>query len=477
MLKFRFKFGHKSRKIKILERMMIDQPVSDSEKAHSEGYGDTDLMNQLQKASSTLLAIARIPPRAIQEEEKFLQASYESGEIETTVRSYPLYKQSQVAHALTKALREAESPLFCEFSGQFKRPATFKEVQISRYKYERCFVEGLCYFKYGAESDIAPLILSADLTGWSNKISILSKVGCLDAAAAFLKEVDDILLAKNYLKGEKLELMSRCQFKFFEYENLDWDDIVLPDKIRSEVHRQLIYPITHEEVYKKIGLPWKRGILFYGIPGAGKTYLGKIICYKVPCTFIWVTIKALDGSDDVRTLYEAARELAPTIVFWEDIDLIGTDRRDGYFSPLLGELLNQLDGISPLSGVFTVATTNYIEHLDRALAKRPARFDVRLPLDLPISELRAELFKLFLRKHKIMGEIDFIELAKKSKDMSGAAIGEVVIRAIQQSLDNDADGTIGHQDLIWAIGQVKDFGQKHLGFLPGSAQDDEEGQD
>jgi len=318
-----------------------------------------------------------------------------------------------------------------------------------------------------------PLILSANLTDWACRVTVHSRVDRLDAVTAFLKEIDTILVEKNYLKGEKLELRARGQFGFFEYEDLDWDDVVLDKDVLEEIHRQLVYPVTHEDTYKRLNLPWKRGLLFHGIPGTGKTHFGKIICNKVPCTFIWVTVKALSDVDDVRKLYGAARELAPTIVFWEDIDLIGESRTTGHFSPILGELLNQLDGVSPLAGVFTVATTNFVENLDWALSRRPARFDIRLPFDLPDPELRARIFRLFVENHEVSGGIEYAELAKVSRGMSGAAIGEVVIRAVQRSLENGAGGAINHQDLAWAVGRVKHFGQKQFGFLPGARREEE----
>lgn len=455
--------------------------ISGEKEASEERHGP--LLRHLKNAVSVLLEIAKIPPRQVEEEERFLRASHDEGEIETTTRKYPLYRQSQVAYAVTRVLRETEDPLFCEFSGQFRRSATFEEVQVARDKHERCLVEGFCYFKYkmpeprDGPHDPAPvpLILNADLTGWTCGVTVYSKVNRLDAVTAFLREIDTILVEKNYLKGEKLELRARGQFGFFEYEDLGWDDVILDKDVLEEIHRQLVYPVTHEDTYRRLNLPWKRGLLWHGIPGTGKTHFGKIVCNKVPCTFIWVTMKALEGSNDVRRLYGAARELAPVIVFWEDIDLIGGNRRDGHFSPILGELLNQLDGVSPLDGVFTVATTNFVENLDWALSRRPARFDIRLPFDLPDPELRARIFKLFVENHEVSGAIGYPELAKASHDMSGAAIGEVVIRAVQRSLENGADGTINHQDLVWAVGRVKHFGQKQFGFLPGARREEEDG--
>jgi ATP-dependent 26S proteasome regulatory subunit len=139
---------------------------------------------------------------------------------------------------------------------------------------------------------------------------------------------------------------------------------------------------------------------------------------------LWVSPKAVACSSDVAALYEVAKDLKPTIVFLEDVDLFGRERAEGADS-ILGELLNQLDGLLPLDDVITIGSTNFVEFLDKALGERPSRFDRKIELPIPDDECR----RVMLWKFSGRQDIDFTDIVRETRGLNGAYIKEVVVTA------------------------------------------------
>lgn len=135
---------------------------------------------------------------------------------------------------------------------------------------------------------------------------------------------------------------------------------------------------------KKNGLKTKRGIMLYGNPGNGKTSICRWISENLPgVTRIWVTGWEMRGSN-ISELFEIARDLSPSIIFLEDIDTAGISRHiTGRINPLLGKLLNEMDGIQRNDDIVVIATTNNIHVIDEALANRPGRFDLKIHIGNP----------------------------------------------------------------------------------------------
>ena len=119
----------------------------------------------------------------------------------------------------------------------------------------------------------------------------------------------------------------------------------------------------------------------------------------VDCTAIYVTSDTIEHTGQIKEIYDLARKLSPTLVVIEDIDTLGgLDRREKGNHPLLGEFLNCLSGVGGNDGVITIATTNYPENLDIALADRPGRFDLRIEFGLPDAHLRKYILEKYLEE-------------------------------------------------------------------------------
>jgi len=193
------------------------------------------------------------------------------------------------------------------------------------------------------------------------------------------------------------------------------------------------------------GLPTKRGVLLLGNPGNGKTLAGKLLASELACTFIWVPYHDSRIDDYSYTdIFQMARELAPTIVFMEDIGSQGgVDRRSTPASRDLGELLNLLDGLEENIKVITIATDNYPEMLDRALVNRPGRFDVKIDFNDPDADQRKALLQKFLPNGISEERIDKVVLV--TEGFSAVLMRELATRMIL--IDEEKDDQL-IEDLV-----------------------------
>jgi len=242
-----------------------------------------------------------------------------------------------------------------------------------------------------------------------------------------MKEFQGVLRASmyknNFFKGEKLEYLPYSRLGFLKYPKMDWSSLILKRELKEEIDLNILFPLKNRKLCEKHKLPWRRGVLIAGVPGTGKTQLGRILCNVLDgITIIWVTCKAVHDSSRIRTLFEMARKFAPTLIVMEDLDFFGHDR-EFITNPIVGELLNQLDGSTPNRGVFVLATTNRPHLLDQALADRPSRFDVKIIFEVPELKERRAMVELFSQGKPI----EFQEhIAKSTEKLTGSHIKEVI---------------------------------------------------
>mgnify|MGYP001615980875 FL=1 len=247
----------------------------------------------------------------------------------------------------------------------------------------------------------------------------------------FLEFLKEGMAANNFLKGKKLF----ANGSFINPGKFTWSDIVLPAGFRQKIEKHVIQFLTKMDEMRAKGLPTKRGLLIYGEVGNGKSSIGKVIANEVPCSFIWVPFSA-----DISHVYSMARELAPTVVFLEDLATQGgMNRRSGVSNSQLGRLLNLLDGIEENTGVVTVATENLVGNLDVALRNRPGRFDVILHLGNPAFQQREEYLHRYLPTIAA-GRVR--TLAQATDGFSCAHLRELVNRMIIEDFSPDMDESI-----------------------------------
>jgi 26S proteasome regulatory subunit T6 len=219
-----------------------------------------------------------------------------------------------------------------------------------------------------------------------------------------------------------------------------YDEIGGLSKQVKEIKEVIELPIKHPELFDALGIAQPKGVLLYGPPGTGKTLLARAVAHHTDCTFIRVSGTELvqkyigEGARLVRELFVMAREHAPTIIFMDEIDSIGTSRADaGAHSDsevqrTMLELLNQLDGFESTQNIKVVMATNRMDVLDDALL-RPGRIDRKIEFPAPDEPARFEILKIHSRKMNMTRGINLRTIAEKSNNASGAELKAICTEA------------------------------------------------
>ncbi|OMJ90664.1 hypothetical protein SteCoe_6944 [Stentor coeruleus] len=201
----------------------------------------------------------------------------------------------------------------------------------------------------------------------------------------------------------------------------------------QEIKEAVELPLTHPEMYEEIGIKPPKGVILYGEPGTGKTLLAKAVANQTSATFLRVTGSELiqkylgEGPKLVRELFRVAEEHAPSIVFIDEIDAVGTKRYDSNsggereVQRTMLELLNQLDGFDSRSDVKVILATNRIETLDPALI-RPGRIDRKIEFTLPDIKTKRKIFQVHTAKMSLGPDVDLEQFIMAKDELSGADI-------------------------------------------------------
>lgn len=212
------------------------------------------------------------------------------------------------------------------------------------------------------------------------------------------------------------------------------------DKQIREIKEVIELPIKHPELFESLGVSQPKGVLMYGPPGTGKTLLARAVAHHTDCTFIRVSGAELvqkyigEGARMVRELFVMAREAAPTIIFMDEIDSIGSARAEGSrggdseVQRTMLELLNQLDGFEPKQNIKVIMATNRIDILDSALL-RPGRIDRKIEFPHPNEKAREHILKIHSRKMNLMRGIELRSIAEKMSGCNGAECKAVCTEA------------------------------------------------
>ncbi|KAJ7044521.1 P-loop containing nucleoside triphosphate hydrolase protein [Mycena alexandri] len=218
-----------------------------------------------------------------------------------------------------------------------------------------------------------------------------------------------------------------------DIQSADWDDVILKDDFKNALHKDIYGFFKSEPIYKRLAIPWKRGIIMYGPPGNGKTISIKVImktCDAQGFTPLYVkSFQHFYGEEyAMAEVFEKARQLAPCVMVLEDLDALITDRNRSFF-------LNQLDGLQGNDGLLVIGTTNHFERLDPGLSTRPSRFDRKYLFDDPDLEERKLYAQYWQNKLKPNEEIEFPdalvnEIAEQTDKFSFAYLKEVFVSAL-----------------------------------------------
>ncbi len=204
---------------------------------------------------------------------------------------------------------------------------------------------------------------------------------------------------------------------------------------------------------ERLGIEPKKGLLLYGPPGCSKTLIAKAVATEAGLNFIAIKGAELlsmyvgESERAVREIFRKARAASPSIIFFDEIDAIGSARGEGSSHSglnVLTTLLNEMDGIEVLKGVFVLAATNKPEVLDPALM-RPGRLDTVLYVGLPDFEAREEILGIRMRRMDVRDDISAAELGPKMEGYSGAEIVNICQRAGYAALKDQEDTGLNQQ--------------------------------
>jgi len=236
----------------------------------------------------------------------------------------------------------------------------------------------------------------------------------------------------NFLDAMKEVEPSAIREVFVEVPDVKWSDVGGLEDIKEELKEAVEWPLKYSDLFKKAGTNPPKGILLYGVPGTGKTLLGKAIATESGVNFISVKGPALvskyvgESEKAIREVFKTAKQASPTILFFDEIDSIvprrGSSSTDAHVTErVISQFLTEMDGIEELKGVMVLAATNRLDLVDPAIL-RSGRFDILFELPKPDEKTRAEIFKIHTKNKPLAKEVDLKELAGKTEGKVGADI-------------------------------------------------------
>jgi len=246
-----------------------------------------------------------------------------------------------------------------------------------------------------------------------------------------------------------------------------WDDVFLPQSIRREIELHVENFLRNITLLKQLGMKARRGLILAGPPGTGKTLVGKVLADTLPESFIWVTPRHIEDASSFEEILELARFVSPAVLFLEDIDLFA-EEREGKSWMGLGELMNQLDGAVENDGIVTIATTNRLEIVEKALRNRPGRFDRVINFE-EMDETSRRLMLSDLLADVEIAPADLAHLVTASSGCTGAQLQELVntvfLHAVEQKKEEkDMNITITKDLIEAAMREVRHSERQQIGF-------------
>ena len=227
-----------------------------------------------------------------------------------------------------------------------------------------------------------------------------------------------------------------------ERPTIRFEDVGGMESVKEQVRIRIIYPITHAEMYAAYGKQAGGGILLFGPPGCGKTYLARATAGEVEASFMSIGINDVldmwlgNSERNLHELFEQARRNRPCVLFFDEVDALGASRSDMRQSAgrhLVNQFLSELDGVdSANEGLLILGATNAPWHVDSAF-RRPGRFDRVLFVPPPDKAAREEILKILL-KGKPADGVQLNKVAARTQEYSGADLQAVVDAAVEKKL-------------------------------------------
>ncbi len=295
-------------------------------------------------------------------------------------------------------------------------------------------------------------------------VSALAK----EAAMSSLRRV----LPKINLKDEKIppEVLEKLQVKKDDFQNalrivepsamrevlveiprVDWGDVGGLENVKERLVEMVEWPLKHPESFRRMGIKPPKGLLLYGLPGTGKTLLAKAIANRSQTNFISIKGPEIfskyvgESEKHIREVFKRARQVAPTIVFIDEIDGLAPKRGHSFDSGVTDRVVNQMlaemDGLEGLDGVIVLAATNRPDIIDAGLL-RAGRFDTHMYIPIPNADVRKKIFGIYTKGMPLDKDVDIETLVKKTDNYVGADIEAICREAALEALREKMDSKI-----------------------------------
>jgi transitional endoplasmic reticulum ATPase len=304
---------------------------------------------------------------------------------------------------------------------------------------------------------------------------------CKEAAMHALRRViPEIDIEAEEIPSEVLENLKVTREDFFEaLKNIEpsairevlvevprvrWDDIGGLDHAKQELKEAVEWPLNYPEIFEAANIKPPRGILLYGPPGTGKTLLAKAVANESNANFISVKGPELlskwvgESEKHVREMFRRARQVAPCIIFFDELDSLAPRRGgigDSHVTErVVSQLLTELDGLEELKDVVVIAATNRPDLIDPALL-RPGRIERHIYIPPPDKESRKEIFKVHLRGKPLADDVSIDELAEKTEGYAGADIEAICREAGMLAIREVIKPGMGKEEVKKAAEKLK----------------------
>uniref|UniRef100_A0A8C9UYI0 non-chaperonin molecular chaperone ATPase n=1 Tax=Scleropages formosus TaxID=113540 RepID=A0A8C9UYI0_SCLFO len=253
--------------------------------------------------------------------------------------------------------------------------------------------------------------------------------------------LEDLQLAMSQVKPSAMREVA------VDVPKVRWSDVGGMDDVKLKLKQAVEWPLKHPEAFSRMGIQPPKGVLLYGPPGCSKTMIAKALANESGLNFLAIKGPELlskyvgESERAVREVFRKARAVAPSIVFFDEIDALAVERgssagSSGVADRVLAQLLTEMDGIEQLQNVMILAATNRPDMIDKALM-RPGRLDRIIYVPLPDAGTRREVFRLQFRGMPVAEDVSLDDLVLRTDKYSGAEIGAVCREAALFALQDD----------------------------------------
>ena len=317
-------------------------------------------------------------------------------------------------------------------------------------------------------------------------LEVLSKEAAMRSLRRILPEID---LDEDKISSEILQKIEITNNDFREalkevkpsalrevqvqVPDVSWDDVGGLDELKDELREAVEWPIKHKEAYDYVNVETPKGVLLHGPPGTGKTLIAKALAKMTESNFISIKGPELlskwvgESEKGVREIFRKARQVAPCIIFLDEVDSLvprrGSGNSDSHVTEnIVSQILTEIDGLEELHNVLIIGATNRLDIVDEALL-RPGRFDRIIEVGNPDSKGRKHIFEIHTKKKPLESNVDIKKLVEITDGFSGAEIAAITNRAALVALKRYVSGKsqnikeikITQQDLIDAVDKVR----------------------